>query len=127
MADDGHLGALAGLPHDFLDLDDALFDLGHFELQQPLQKDRIGPADDHLRRTARLTTHLFDDRPERVALTVTIARDLLLARQDQLRAVVHDQHLAPANLIDFTDDDFANQLGIFLIDFFPFPDRECAG
>src|SRR5690606_10406380 len=58
VAHHGHLRAVAGLALDALDLDDAVVDLRHLALEQPLDEDGRGAADDDLRRVARLAVDL---------------------------------------------------------------------
>src|SRR5690606_2173200 len=116
VADDGDLRAVARLAHDGLDLDDAVVDLGHLELEEPLDEHRRRPADHDLRAGAGVADDLLDDGPEHVALPVAVLVDLALLREHQLGVVVDDEDLLPAGLVDLPDDDLADELGVLPVD-----------
>src|SRR5690606_28704524 len=116
VADDGDLRAVARLAHDGLDLDDAVVDLGHLELEEPLDEHRRRPADHDLRAGAGVADDLLDDGPEHVALPVAVLVDLALLREHQLGLVVDDEDLLPAGLVDLPDDDLADELGVLPVD-----------
>jgi hypothetical protein len=68
-----------------------LGDLGHFELEQPLDELRVRPREDDLHLVG-LLAHFEDQRPDALARLVRLARNLLAARQEALRpADVHQQ------------------------------------
>ena len=79
----GHLGSVAGLASQRLDLDDRLGYFRDFTLKKPLHQVRVLSRQDDLDPTARLAD--FDDhRPHSLVDTVRFARDLLAPRQKRL-------------------------------------------
>ena len=77
------LRAVAGLARDAADLHDAVLDLGHLHLEQPLQQPRVGAADDDLR-ALHATTNLGDVGLQTLAVAVGLGGHLLGLRQQGL-------------------------------------------
>src|SRR6185369_11777231 len=75
------LRAVAGLARDAADLDEAVRDLRHLELEQRLDQLGIATRQDHLR-ALRAGTDLGDHGLDARALLVALAVDLLGARQE---------------------------------------------
>ena len=107
----GNFRALARVAHDALDGDQAVVDLRHLQLKQPLQE-LARAARDHHPWVA--VTHLYvqHHRPDGIALLELILRDLLELRQDQLVVLMHHQDLVAPDLIHLTHDDLADQFAI---------------
>ena len=104
---DGDLRAVARLAGDAADLDEAVGDLGHLELEERLDQLGIAAREDHLR-PLRAGAHLGDDRLDAGALLVALAVDLLGARQQRLDlAEVDEDVVAVAGLLDDAGDDLA--------------------
>ena len=120
VAQHSHLGPLARLTNDAFDFHDTLVYLGHLQLEQPLHKNGIGPANDNLRIVAKVSFHLLYNRPEHVSLTITILEYLLRTRKHQFHLVVNHKHLAPPRLVDLAHHYFADQVGVILVYFFFF-------
>src|SRR5439155_16037963 len=72
---DGDLRPVAGLARDAADLDQAIGDLGHLELEQRLDQLGIAPGYDHLRALG-TGANLGDDGLDARALLVALAIDL---------------------------------------------------
>src|SRR5712691_9628085 len=77
---DGDLRAVAGLPRDAADLDEAVADLRHLQLEEGLDQLRIAPRQDYLR-SLRARSDLRDDGLDARALLIALAVDLLRTRQ----------------------------------------------
>jgi hypothetical protein len=78
-----------GLAGHRLDLDDALGDLGHLDLEQPLDEVRVRTAQHDLDLAARVA-HVKDQAAHAVARGELLARDLLAAGHERLGPV--DRH-----------------------------------
>ena len=115
VAQHSHLGPLAGLTNDAFDFHDTLVYLGYLQFEQPLHKNRIGPANDDLRVVAKVPFHLLYNRPEHVSLTIPILEYLLRTRKHQFHLVVNHKHLAPPCLVDLAHHYFADQVGVILV------------
>src|SRR6185312_27346 len=87
---DRDLRAVARLAGDAADLDEAVGDLRHLELEQRLDQLRRTAREDHLR-ALRTGAHLPDDRLDPRALLVPLAVDLLGAGQERLDLAEVDQ------------------------------------
>ena len=116
---DRDLGAVARLAGDAADLDETVRDLGHLELEERLDQLRVAPREDHLR-PLRARAHLGDHSLDAGALLVTLAVDLLGARQQRLDVVPEvDEHVvAVAGLLHDAGDDVADPVDVLGI-----PDR----
>ena len=89
-----------------LDLDDALLDLGHFELEERLHEERIGPAEDQSRALGGFLDAL-EDGADRLTLMKMLAMILLAIRNDCFRLaklIEHDDELAALDLLDFAGE-----------------------
>src|SRR5262249_34684164 len=80
---DGDLRAVARLTGDAADVDEAVRDLRHLELEQRLDELGIAAGEDDLR-PLRPAPNLRDDGLDARALLVALAVDLLRARQQRL-------------------------------------------
>ena len=76
LALDGHLGPLARLPDNILDLDGSVGDLGDLELEELGQELGIGPGDDDLG-PLESPANLDDDRFDAVAPLEFLVEELL--------------------------------------------------
>src|SRR3954471_978224 len=104
---DGDLRAVARLAGDAADVDEAVRDLRHLELEQRLDELGIAPGEDDLR-PLRPAPHLGDHGLDARALLVALAVDLLRARQQRLDlAEVDENVVAIAGLLDDARDDLA--------------------
>ena len=110
---DGDLGAVTGLAGAGLDLDDAVGDLGHLELEQPLDQTRVGARHDDLGALGRLA-HLDDVRLRAVAGVRTLVGHLLGLRQQGLDATEVEQRVPGVGLLDDAGDDVALAVGVLL-------------
>ncbi len=110
-----HFGAIAGDAGNLFDLDDAVVDLRYFNFEQALHEDRRGAAHDHLRIGAGVAADFLHNRAQHITLAVVVARNLLISRENDLDAVVHQQRLVATNLVDLTDDDLAHELGVLVV------------
>src|SRR5690606_29878737 len=115
------LGAAADLARDRLDLDDALVDLGHLELEQARDETRIRPREDQTR-TLRRLLHALQHRTDRLALAEPLARVLLLPRDDRLgiaRLVQHHHDLAALHLLHLARQQIPDLARVLLADLVP--------
>src|SRR4051794_41512881 len=71
---------MAGLPRDAADLHDAVLDLGHLHLEQPLEQPGMCAADDDLR-ALHAAANLGDVRLEALAIAVRLGWARLPLRQ----------------------------------------------
>ena len=108
MRDDRDLRAVARLARDVLDLDEAVGDLGHLELEQ--RPDQLGraPRDDDGRPLG-LIRDVGDDRLDALTVVVALAVHLLAARQQRLDALAQlHQRVARVRLLDDAGDQLAD-------------------
>ena len=111
---DRDLGAVPGLAGAGLDLDDAVGDLGHLELEEPLDETRVGAADDDLRALRRLAD--LDDVGLQAAVGLgTLVRHLLGLGQQRLDPTEVEQRVASVALLDDAGDDVALATGVLLV------------
>ena len=96
-----------------LDLDDAVGDLGHLELEQPLDEAGVGAADDDLRALGGLAD-LDDVGLDAVARLGALVRHLLGLRQQRLDPTEVEQRVAAVGLLDDAGDDVALAVGVLL-------------
>src|SRR5690606_2804747 len=108
VGDHGDLGAVARVAGSGLDLDQALADLGHLELEQLDHELRRRAADEQLRPT-RLRAHVQQIAADAVARAQDIARDRLVLRDQRLgvAAQVH-VHIAALDALDDAVDQLAD-------------------
>src|SRR5689334_24526692 len=86
----------------------SLVDLGHFLAEELDEQSRVRPREDDLRSLAGLL-NVEDERPDAVALAVPLARDLLLLRQDGVRAAEVDDDVL---LLEALDDALVGELAL---------------
>src|SRR5206468_7589574 len=97
---DGDLRPVTGLAGHAANLDEAVRDLRHLDLEQRPDQLGIAPRQDHLR-AFRPRAHLSDDGLDAAALLVALAVDLLGAREQRLDLAEVDEHVvAVAGLLD---------------------------
>src|SRR5690606_18672456 len=97
----GDLGALAGIAGAALDLDQALADLGHLDLEQLDQELRGRAADEQLR-AARLGAYILEPAAQPVAGAHRLARDHLFPRHQRFHVAAEIQEYIAA--LDALDD-----------------------
>ena len=111
---DRDLRAVAGLAGAGLDLDDAVGDLGHLELEQPLDEAGVGARHDDLRALGGLAD-LDDVRLQPAPWLVALVRHLLGLRQQRLDPAEVEQRVAGVGLLDDAGDDVALAAGVLLV------------
>src|SRR4029079_10622244 len=100
---------------DAADLDEAVGDLGHLELEERLDQLGIAARQDDLR-PLRARANLGDDGLDARALLVALAVDLLRARQERLDLAEIDEHVvAVACLLDDAGDDLADAIDVLVV------------
>ena len=111
---DGDLRAVPGLAGAGLDLDDAVGDLGHLELEQPLDEAGVGAGHDDLRALGRLA-HLDDVGLEPGVGLGPLVGHLLGLGQQRLDPAEVEQRVAAVGLLDDAGDDVALAAGVLLV------------
>src|SRR5439155_21115760 len=112
---DRDLRPVARLARDGSDLDQAVCDLRHLELEQRPDQLRVASREDYLRALCP-RAHLGDDGLDPAALLVALAVDLLRARQERLDLAEVDQHVvAVAGLLDDAGYDLALAVLVLLV------------
>ena len=111
---DRDLRAVAGLTGDGLQLDDAVDDLGHLELEEALHQPGVR-ARDHDLGTLRRLAHLDDVRLEPAAVLVPLVLHLLGLREQRLHPTEVEQGVALVGLLDDARDDVAFAAGVLLV------------
>ena len=112
---DGDLRAVSRLARDGADLDQAVGDLRHLELEQRADQLRIAAREDHLR-ALRARPDLRDDGLDARALLVALAVDLLGARQQRLDlAEVDEDVVAVARLLDDPGHDLGHPVDVLVV------------
>ena len=111
---DRDLGAVAGLARDRLDLDDAVEQLRHLELEQTAHESGVRARHDDLRALGGLA-HLDDVRLHARAVVVAVARNLLGLREQRLDPAQVEQGVAGVGLLDDARDDVALAPGVLLV------------
>src|SRR5439155_19419783 len=112
---DRDLRAVARLTSDAADLDEAVGDLGYFQLEQRLDQLGIAPREDHLR-TFRAGADLGDHGLDSRALLVALAVDLLGPWQQCLDlAEVDEDVVAIPGLLDDARHDFADAVDVLVV------------
>src|SRR5262249_47224446 len=101
---DGELRLVAGLADEVPDLDHALADLGHLELEELPDEVGVRAREDDADALA-LRAHLEEVRADAVADLVVLAADLLGARDDALDAPEVDDQVAALDALDRAGDD----------------------
>ena len=112
---DGDLGALPWLAGAGLDLDDAVGDLGHLELEQTPDEARDGSARHHDLGALDRPTHLDDVGLDPLAGVGTLVVDLLGLGQQCLDTTQIQQRVAGIGLLDDAGDDVALAAGVLLV------------
>src|SRR4051812_50076357 len=97
---------MAGLPRDAADLHDAVLDLGHLHLEQPLEQPGMCAADDDLR-ALHAAANLGDVRLEALAVAVRLGWDLPRPRQQRLHPPQNQQRGAAPRPLDHACGDIA--------------------
>ena len=110
---DGDLRAVAGFPGAGLDLDDAVGDLGDFQLEQALDQTGVCARDDDLRTLGRLA-HLDDVRLQAGVRLRALVGNLLRLRQQSLDAAEVEQRVAAVGLLDDAGDDVTLAVRVLL-------------
>ena len=105
---------MAGLAGAGLDLDDAVGDLGHLELEQPLDEPRVGAAHHDLR-ALRGLADLDDVRLHPRAGLGPLVGHLLGLGQQRLDPAEVEQRVAAVVLLDDAGDDVALAAGVLLV------------
>ena len=104
----GDLGAVARIARAGLDLDQALADFRHFELEQLHHEFRGGAADEQLR-AARLGAHVEQVAADAVAGAQHVARDALVLRDEGLGVAAQvDVDVAALDALDDAGDQLAD-------------------
>src|SRR5690606_15644119 len=110
------LGALAGIAGRAHDLDQALADLRHLDLEQLLQAAAVRAAAEQLR-TARLGAHVLEIGADALARTHRLARNHLLAGDEGLGVAAEiDEHVAALDTFDDAGDQFALAVTVLVDD-----------
>ena len=104
----------AGLAGAGLDLDDAVGDLGHLELEQPLDETGVGAADDDLGALGGLAD-LDDVGLDPGAGLGALVGHLLGLGQQRLDPAEVEQRVAGVGLLDDAGDDVALAAGVLLV------------
>src|SRR5580765_2855283 len=112
---DSDLRAIAGLAGDAADLDEAVGDLRHFELEERLDQLGIATRQDDLRPLG-ARANLGDDGLDARALLVALAVHLLGARQERFHLAEVDEHVvAVAGLLDDSGHDLGDAIDVFVV------------
>ena len=107
--------AVAGLARDHLDLDEAVGDLGHLELEQLAHELLAAPRELDLRTLGGLL-HAHDHGLDASAVLVVLGLDLLAPRQLGLDAAQLDQRVvARVALLDDAGDQLADAVDVLLV------------
>ena len=107
--------AVAGLARHLLDLDEAVGDLGHLELEQLAHELLAAPRELDLRTLGRLLD-AHDDGLDARAVLVVLGLDLLAARQLGLDAAQLDQRVvARVALLHDAGDELADAVDVLLV------------
>src|SRR3954471_5684149 len=115
MGLDRDLRAVAGLTGDAADLDEAVGDLGDFELEERLDQLGVAPGEDDLR-PLRARTDLGDDRLDAAPLLVALAVHLLGPGQEGLDLAEVDEHVvAVAGLLDDSGHDLGDAVDVLVV------------
>ena len=99
----GHLGPVAGLPDHLVDLDRAIVDLRHLELEDLAHELRVRARQDDLQAGGGLL-HFVDESADAVIRPVHFPRALVLARHDAFRLAQIDEDGAVPLALVVADD-----------------------
>ena len=113
----GDLGALAGLASDALDLDLAVIDLRHFQLQQAAQQVAVVTADDDLRAAIRLANFQNVDA-NLVVGAIAFSLNLMALGHDRLCPAQPDGDVLAADALHRAVDELAFAAGEILEEVF---------
>src|SRR5581483_10778202 len=112
---DRDLGAVPRLTRDAANLDEPVGDLRHLELEERLDQLGVAAREDDLR-PLRAAAHLGDHGLDARALLVTLAVDLLGARQERLDLSEVDEHVvAVTRLLDDPGHDLADAVDVLVV------------
>src|SRR5439155_15212646 len=112
---DGDLRAVARLARDAADLDEAVGDLRHLELEERPDQLRVPAREDDLR-ALRPRAHLGDDRLDAAALLVALAVHLLGAREQRLDLAQVDEDVVPvAGLLNDARYDLGQAVDVLVV------------
>ena len=112
---DGDLRPVARLARHAADLDQAVGDLGHLELEERPDQLGIAPREDDLR-PLRPRANLGDDGLDAAPLLVALAVHLFGARKERLDATEVDEHVVTvARLLDDAGHDLALAVDVLLV------------
>ena len=117
----------AGLAGAGLDLDDAVGDLGHLELEQPLDEAGVGAADTTICGPLAVRADLDDVGLHPGAGLGALVGDLLGLGQQRLDPAEVEQRVAGVGLLDDAGDDVALAAGVLLVLAARARPRGCAG
>src|SRR4051794_41931233 len=95
---------MAGLPRDAADLHDAVLDLGHLHLEQPLEQPGMCAADDDLR-ALHAAANLGDVRLEALAIAVRLGGDPFRLWPQLLELPKIEQRVEALRLVDAARDE----------------------
>src|SRR5699024_2599426 len=104
-----------GFSGDASDLDRAVFDLRHLQLEQPLDKTRMRAGKEHLRSLGGFL-YIHDVNLEPVVDLVSFARHLFVDRQDAFRAAEVDEDRAVAESLYRAGDNLALSFDVVVED-----------
>src|SRR5690606_20209158 len=114
VADDGNLGARAGIARHRLDLDDAVVDFRHLHREELRHELRMGARQEYLRPPL-FAAHVIDIGTHAIAILEDLARDQLVAADDGLATAEVDDHIAVFDALDGAVDDLADAVLVVLV------------
>ena len=106
ITDYGYFCPLSWLANDFFDFHDSFVDFGDFKFKQPLHEQRVSTTDYDLWITCSVSPHFLDHGSNHVAFSIPVSVNLFVTGKNQLRFVVNHEDFSPADLINFSNDDF---------------------
>ncbi len=118
VRDHGDLRPFSRFTYDFLDLYDALVNLGDFQFEELLHKHGIRSRNDNLRISCSITVDFLDDCPNHVPFAVSISIDLLRSWENEFDFVMDDQDFPSSDLVDLTYYNLTDQLLVPFKDIF---------
>ena len=122
VAIDGDLGSPTHFARDFLDVDDPLMNLRHFEIEERTHEDRRRPRQDQPGSFGRLFD-LLEYTADGISLPEPLPRILILPRDYGVRvgrAVEHHHDLASLDLLDLARQQLSHTIGVLLPNPVPF-------
>ena len=116
-ARDGDLAAGARLARDALDLDDAVVDLGHLDLEEAADEAGVRARHDDRRLGALALAHVDDVGLDALVVVVALVAGLLGRRQQRLDALAQlDERVAAVALLHRAGHALADAVGVLLED-----------